>query len=106
MHYKTIILSLLEQQPILHEQLRRQRKLLSTMNRLALELKTDHEQRQAELSRSRPDSDPLQRRSEALELEVQELEHRIASISTEDNHDEACSLDDAMNFLRRHTPTT
>ena len=43
MLYKTIVLSLLEQLPQLHEQLCKNRQLLATLERLADELKSSHE---------------------------------------------------------------
>ena len=43
MHYKTITLELLQARPQLHEQLRKQRKLLTTLEFYAKELKESHE---------------------------------------------------------------
>ena len=43
MQYKTIILELLQQRPEMHDQLRKDRKLLPTMELYARELKTSHE---------------------------------------------------------------
>ena len=43
MQYKTMILELLQQRPEMHDQLRKERKLLTTMERYARELKTSHE---------------------------------------------------------------
>ena len=43
MQYKTIILELLQQRPEIHEQLRKDRKLLPAMEFYARELKTSHE---------------------------------------------------------------
>ena len=43
MQYKTIILELLEQRPEIHDQLRKNRKLLPTLEICAHELKTSHE---------------------------------------------------------------
>ncbi|TXT36752.1 MAG: Uncharacterized protein FD138_885 [Planctomycetota bacterium] len=79
MHYKTIVLELLQQQTEWHEQLRRQRQLLPTMERLAQELKLDHESLKGVLSQARPDSDPIQIASEALEIAIQELRDRFPS---------------------------
>jgi len=43
MQYKTIIHELLQQRPQMHEQLRKDRKLLPAMELYARELKRDHE---------------------------------------------------------------
>lgn len=104
MSYITIILGLLEQRPLLYEQLRRDRQLLPALNRLARDIKSSHTAWQAELARIRPDSPPLQLRSEALELALAELENEIPFSLTEEEP-ECCSLVDAMAFLRRPTPS-
>jgi hypothetical protein len=57
----------------------------------------------AELSRTRPGSDPQQIVSEALELALEEIKGSLVS-AYPPNDQEMPSLDDAMNFLRRHTP--
>ena len=43
MLYKTIVLSLLHQWPEIHEELRKARRLLPTLDHFARELKRDHE---------------------------------------------------------------
>ena len=60
MHYKTIVLELIQQQPELHEQLRASRTLLATMDAYALELKASHEEWMDRLSERWPGSDPSQ----------------------------------------------
>ncbi len=102
MQYKTIVLELLEQRPALHEQLRRERQLLPTLEQYAKELKTSHEAWQAQLSQAKPTSDPSQIASEAMEMAIEELERRLPSDSPPD--DETVSTEAAMTFLRRHTP--
>ncbi len=102
MHYKTIVLHLLQQRPILHEQLRQEQKLLATLNHYAMELKSLHESRKEELRRSMPESTPLQFASEALELAIQDLEERLPTESPP-KEDELLSLERAMTFVRRHT---
>jgi hypothetical protein len=81
MHYKTIVLAMLQDRPALHEELRRSRTLLSTMERYALELKESHAAWQKRLASVRPGSDPSQLSSEALELALEELQARIPSDS-------------------------
>src|SRR5262245_17232688 len=98
MHYKTIVLELLQQRPEMHEQLRKQRKLLPAMEQYARDLKTSHEAWKETLSQERPGSDPSQISSEAMELALKELEDRLpAELSTDG--DEPLSLDKAMAFV-------
>jgi hypothetical protein len=78
MMYKTICLELLEQRPKMHEQLRKSRTLLPTLNRLASELKARHHAWIQELQATRPGSDS-QIASEAMELAVNELEDRLSA---------------------------
>ena len=104
MHYKTIILELIQEQPALYETLRSSKRLLPAIDAYALELKAGHEAWKERLSQSRPSSDPIQIASEALEIACKELEERFASSSKADE-EETLSLDAAMNFIRRHTPT-
>ena len=101
MHYKTIVLELLEQRPEVHEQLRSQRQLLPTIERMALELKASHEAWQETLAQAKPGSDASQISSEAMELALEELTNRLSFEPPAD--DSGPSLDGAMAFLRRHT---
>jgi hypothetical protein len=100
MQFKTIVLELLKERTELHEQLRKERKLLTTMERYAKELKTSHEAWKELLSQIRPGSDPSQIASEALEIALKELEDRLPSASLPG---EALFLDAAMLFTRRPT---
>jgi hypothetical protein len=101
MQYKTIVLSLLQQQPQLHQQLRKDRMLLPTMERYARELKASHEAWVELLLQMRPGSDETQIFSEALDMAMGELEDRLPSASPGET--EAQVLDAAMLFLRRPT---
>ena len=103
MLYKTIVLRLLEQQPELHERLRRNRTLLHRMNQLATELMESHEAWISQLSRLRPERAPSQIASEAMEIAVKELEERFAS-GSHPSDAEALSEGKAMNSFRPHTP--
>ena len=103
MQYKTIIHELLLTRPQMHEQLRKERKLLTTLENYARELKTSHEGWKELLSQMRPGSDPSQISSQALELAIKELEDRLPSESQQ-NESEALFLDAAMLFLRQRTP--
>jgi hypothetical protein len=102
MKYKSIIHEMLQQRPQMHEQLRKKRKLLSTLELYARELKTSHEAWKELLSQLRPGSDPIQIASEALEMALKELEDRLPSESPRNQH-EAVFLDAAMMFIRRPT---
>jgi hypothetical protein len=102
MQYKTIVLELLQQQPLLHERLRSDRQLLPTMNAYAAELRAKHLAWMETLRRSWPESHPSQIASEALELALEDLQQALQQQFPEDA--EPFSLDNAMAFVRRHTP--
>ena len=101
MLYKTIILQFLEKQPELHSQLRRNRTLLPTLERLASELKASHEALMDSLSQAKPGSAQTQIASEALEIALKGLESRLSSESHQEDSD-ALSLDGAMAFYPSH----
>jgi hypothetical protein len=102
MQYKTIVLELLQQRTEMYEQLRQERKLLLTLERLAYELKTLHEDWKEILSQEIPGRQESQIASEALELALKEVEDSLPPASIA-NEEEALSLDQAMAFLN-HTP--
>ena len=102
MQYKTIILELLQQQPQMYDQLRKERKLLPTVELYARELKTSHEAWKETLSQERPGRNQSQIASEALEMALQELEDRLPPAS-QHSDSEALSLDAAMASIRNHT---
>jgi hypothetical protein len=103
MQYKTIVLELIQQQPELHEQLRASRTLLATMDAYALALKASHEGWMDRLSQRTPGSDRSQISSEALEIALKDLEEDLSSASKAD--EDGTTLDAAMAYLKRHTPT-
>lgn len=103
MQYKTIVLELIQQQPELHENLRASRTLLATMDAYALALKASHEEWMERLSQRRPGSDRSQLASEALEIALKEVEEDLSSASPAD--EDGPTLDGAMAYLKRHTPT-
>ena len=103
MQYKTMVLELIQERPELHDQLRKSRILLPTMERYASELKTRHEAWKNILPQTKPGSDPSQIASEALEIALKELEDSLDSASPPDES-EPISIEAAMAFLRRHTP--
>ena len=100
MLYKTIVLELIQDRPVLYEQLRKRRILLPTVNRLAGELKARHQAWKQELQATRPGSDS-QIASEAMEPAVKELEDRLSADSVEEAK---AFLDEAMAFLRPTPP--
>ncbi|MFL5241547.1 MAG: hypothetical protein ACJ8FY_05520 [Gemmataceae bacterium] len=102
MQYKTIVLELLQQQPEIHDQLRRDRKLLATVEMYARELKASHEAWKETLGKERPDSDQNQIAFEALEMALKDLEDRLPSASLRSDN-EPISLDAAMAFIKGHT---
>jgi hypothetical protein len=103
MHYKSIALALIQERPELYERLRSSKRLLPSMDAYAIELKADHESWIEQLIKRRPKSDPSQIASEALELAIEQLRERLPSEfpTTEDGP----TLDGAMAYLKRHTPT-
>lgn len=98
MQYKTIVLELLQQRPQMHEQLRRERKLLTTLEIYAKELKDSHEEAMEQLRQLRPDSEASQISSEAMETALKEMEDRLPIVFPADDH-ETLSLDKAMAFV-------
>ena len=104
MHYKTIVLELIEQHPILHNRLRASRTLLEAVNRHATALKACHESWKNRLAEARPGSEASQIANEALELALQELQADLQQASSpSETETEPLSLDAAMAFIRRHT---
>jgi hypothetical protein len=106
MLYKTIVLELLqEQHPALHERLRQERMLLQALNDYAIALKRHHETWIDRLATKRPDSEANQIASEAMELALVDLREDLPSESAPDATDTLFSLDEAMAFVRRATPS-
>ncbi|MBS0207759.1 MAG: hypothetical protein JSS27_02285 [Planctomycetes bacterium] len=97
MHYKTIVLTLLQQRTEMHERLRKERRLLTTLERYAHELKQSHEAF-IDLLSAIPGHDPSQIRSTAMEMAVEQLQERLQSESPQDDR-ELPTLDQAMAFL-------
>ena len=79
MHYKTIVLEFIQQNPLLHSKLRQSRTLLPTAEQYANQLKELHEHWKLRLSQSRPEASPVQLASEALELALAEVERSLTS---------------------------
>jgi hypothetical protein len=95
MQYKTIVLRLLQQRPEIHDRLRKKRRLLQTVNAYATDFKAKHNAWMEVLLSARPESDPSQISSEALELALEDLQDSLRhEFSTDDS--EPLSLDEAM----------
>jgi hypothetical protein len=103
MQYKTIVLELLQQRTELHEQLRKERKLLTTMEFYANELKESHGFWIEVLERARPGTDASLISSEAMERALHDLEDRLPS-DLPTAGAEVFSLDAAMAFIRKASP--
>jgi hypothetical protein len=103
MRYKTIALELLHENPSLYEKLRSGKMLLTAMDAYAIDLKASHEAWKGLLTEENPGSDSRQISLEAMELAIQEIQ---TSLSCESEADEAevFSLDEAISFVRPHTP--
>ncbi len=102
MQYKTIIQEMLEQRPQMHDQLRKDRKLLPTLEIYARELKTSHQAWTQVLSEAKPGSDPSQIASEALEMALGDMVEHLATASPQ-TENKRLTLDGAMAFVRRPT---
>ena len=87
----------------LYHQLRQERRLLAALDFYARRLKASHEARREQLSQAQPGSSDSLITSEALESALKDLEDSLPPASPTDDS-EALSLDDAMAFLRKHTP--
>ncbi len=81
MHYKTIVLELIQDRPSLYEQLRTSKRLLPSMECYAIDLRDNHLAWQATLLMQRPGSDPSLIASEAMERAIAELTQRLPSAS-------------------------
>jgi hypothetical protein len=104
MHYKTITLEMIREQPELYETLRWSKRLLPAIDAYAIDLKASHEAWKDQISQANPNSDSRQIASEALELAVQELRDRLRCASPVAEA-EPLSLDAAIAYIRSHSPT-
>lgn len=103
MQYMTITLELIQNQPELCAKLRAEKTMLSTVEFYAKELKASHDAWKGRLQANQPAA-MEQIEAQALELALQELQDRLPSASTQSG-EENLSLDAAMAFLRKATPT-
>jgi len=103
-HYKTITLELIQEQPELYERLRSTKRLLPAMDAYANDLKAGHESWKDRLGQAKPGSDPSQIATEALELAIGDLRRSLCAPET-GGEAEPLSLDAAMSYIRRATPS-
>lgn len=99
MQYKTIILELIQQRPEMHEQLRKERKLLTTLEIYATELKESHQTIREQLQQESPGSNPSLISSQAFEMALKEMEDRMPPAS-ETAKGQELSLDAAIAHIR------
>ncbi len=102
MQYKTIVLELLQQRQQIYDQLLKTRTLLATINLYASQLRDIHVALKERLSQAKPESDPSQIASEALEIALQELQDSLPRESQPDDS-QPLTLEAAMAFIHRHT---
>jgi len=103
MHYKTIVLELLQEHTTLHERLREKRMVLAAVETCSIHLKARHEFWMSQFRNTRTNHEPSQLSSSALEIAVQEFRDDLPPETMDDSH--SLSLDEAMPFLQRYTPT-
>src|SRR5262249_16635371 len=104
-HYKTIVLELLSRHPTLYEELRLKRALLQALDRYSTVLKERHDAWKSERAQTRPAASPTQVASEAPEMASGEVQtHPAADSQTRWTSAEPLSPDEAIAYIRRHTP--
>jgi hypothetical protein len=103
MHYKTIMLELIQEYPEIHNRLRCNRVLLPTLSVFAYQLKMIHEAWKDTLCQKTPGCKRHQVAGEALELAIMEVRDQLqmASASKKDLPDSTPAV---MVFTRNRTP--
>jgi hypothetical protein len=81
MQYKTIILELIQQNEPLHDRLRSQRNLLTTVDRLAAQLKADHETYLNEMTMQEPAASWPAVSQQAFEMAIKEAEEQLTAMT-------------------------
>lgn len=99
MLYKTIVQTLLESRPQMHEELRKERKLLSSLEIYSSQLKDSHESWKGILRDENPQRTSEEISSEAMEMAVNELTDRLPPESLRADQEEL-SLDQAMATIK------
>ena len=104
MHYKTIVLELIQERQELHQKLCSSRTLLPTLESYARILKSRHQYWMDALHATEPASHPSQIASVALTLAVDDLQETLSADSPPVEDGWEPSLDEAITSVRRHTP--
>jgi hypothetical protein len=82
MQYKTIILELIQQNETLHDRLRSNRSFLATVDRLAAQLKADHETYLNEMAMQEPAASRPAVSQQAFEMAIKEAEEQLMAMTT------------------------
>ncbi len=101
MLYKTIVLEMLQDRPELYNRFRSNRTLRQALENYASELSQLHTAWEEAIGTTPLATSPRQAASAALELAIEDL---AKLLSAETSTPEELSLDDAMAYIRRHTP--
>lgn len=103
MQYQTIVLGILQDRPLLQNELVANNSLSSTTEKLATQLRDNHLLILGQLQQAEPNQSPIQLSSEAMEIAVNQLLELLTD-NQETDTSETLSLDGAMAFLKQHTP--
>jgi type II secretory pathway component PulM len=103
MLYKTIVQNLLESRPQMHEALRKDRKLLSSLETYSSQLKDIHESWKRILQQENPERAVEEVSSEAFEMALKEMEDRLPPESLQADQEEL-SIDKVMAYIRSPSP--
>lgn len=81
MQYKTIILELIRQNEPLHDRLCSQRNLLATVDRLAAQLKADHETYLNQMVTQEPAASRPAVSQQAFEMAIKEVQEQLTAMT-------------------------
>lgn len=102
MHYKTIVLELLQEHQEIRNRLQDAQMLLPTVELYANRLKISHEAWKNRLAMAKPGSSETQITSEALEIAIKEITDLLAMEFPQEDS-QGFSIEAAMAFLHSHT---
>ena len=105
MHYKTIVMELLEQTPVLHGQLQRERQLLAAVETYAVRLKAHQAAITKQLEQAQPGTEFNDNSFRAMELAIHALQMHLARLprQAEPEEHESLSLDLIMAQVIQHS---
>ena len=101
MQYKSIVLSLIQARPHLHDELRQASQLLAAVDHCSTTLKTRHQELTRTMSEKSPGRNPDQLSREAFEIALEEFESRLPTARDQDE----LSLDAAMAYVLGRSQT-